>query len=983
MNAPAAVRLSPQRPIPRATYRLQLHREFGFREATLALPYLAALGISHVYCSPYLRATPGSMHGYDVVDPVTINPDLGSPEDFNRFNRELRAYGLAQLLDIVPNHMGIESADNAWWQDVLRNGSSSPYACYFDIDWSGSNGVAPGKLLLPILGADLEQVIAERQLTLRWDDASHAFRLAYFERSLPVNARGAALVYGTAAHTPDGAAGLAHTQDASLARTLADPTLIAAVVACQHYQLAPWQEAATRINYRRFFDVSGLAALRIEDPAVFEATHRQVIELVRAGIVSGLRVDHPDGLRDPASYFRRLQAEVASDSEQPASAPLYIVAEKILAEGEDLPADWLVSGTTGYDFANLACGVLLDADTAEPIDRIWRDFTGEATARFGDMARAAKKEVLARSFGSEMTSLARAFATLLPRPLQDSKNVPLVVEILSEAIACFPVYRTYPGRGASEAERGYVEQACREAGRRLDDRRTQDHAQDDRPQDGVDGNRHHALLAVLENLLTGPTGDLGDRGESDGSGGSGEPVTAATAADRRRAEWAVRFQQLSAPVMAKGVEDTALYRWIRLVSINDVGADPDITGVSVNQFHLANAKRRANWPHAMLATSTHDNKRGEYVRMRINVISEDPGHWRGLVEEWRNQVQRLMEGAGMKHRPSASDLYLLFQTIVGTFPVPGIAAPIVAPQAAGPTAAPRFTQAPLEDYVGRVQAYMTKACRESKLHTSWTAPDAGYEQALHRVVELMLGDADLAARLGQDIRRYAWYGALNSLSLTALKLTVPGVPDTYQGANILDDSLVDPDNRRPVDFTGRQALMLDLTDLAVKPSQEIRNALAGWLAAGDFARLKLWTMHRLLGWRALHPQLFEAGAYVPVPLTGRRARHCIAFVRRNERHGILVLVARLYHQLGFPGPNGADPISGAASVWQDTAVDLDAAGVPAINFIDLLCNPLVAPVGAGESASLPDGATPSLRLDGLLATLPLAVLSFDIAPGRP
>ena len=959
---PEAAPLAPRRAVPRATYRLQLHREFGFRQATLALPYLTALGISHVYCSPYLRATAGSMHGYDVVDPGTINPDLGSAADFDRFNRQLRAHGLSQLLDIVPNHMGVESADNTWWQDVLRNGEASPYACYFDIDWSGANGVPRGRLLLPILGAPLEQVLAEGQLQLRRDETAHAFRLHYFDRVLPVNARGTALVFGTAASEAEREASSDDASDAAcdadddgLARALADPALVAEVAACQHYQLAPWQDAATRINYRRFFDVSGLAALRIEDPAVFEATHRLVIELVRAGIVSGLRVDHPDGLRDPGDYFRRLQAAVAAEDERPpkSAGPLYIVAEKILAEGEDLPADWPVGGTTGYDFANLACGVLLDVGTARRIDAIWREFTGERTVRFGDMAREAKEEVLGRSFGSELQSLSRAFRALLPQPLQAEQTPGSIGEVLTQAIACFPVYRTYPGAAASDDARRFVRHACSEARRRLDGR------------GGQPADSRHAILAALEEILTGPTGDYG-----------------ADAVARRRGEWAVRFQQLCAPVMAKGVEDTALYRWTRLVSINDVGADPDVAGVAPERFHEANLARRANWPHAMLATSTHDNKRGEYVRMRINVISEDPGRWREIALAWREIASRLMDQAGVAKRPSASDLYLLFQTFIGTWPIEW-------PSEANPP------NGHMQEYGLRVKAYMTKACREAKLHTSWTAPDEIYEGSVHRLVDLMLQDPACVARIARDTRPFAWYGALNSLSLTALKLTAPGVPDIYQGASILDDSLVDPDNRRPVDFTGRQALITELAALAAKPSAQIRGALAAWLSTGDFARVKLWTIHRLLGWRALHPQLFEAGAYVPVPLSGQRARHCIAYARRNERHGVLVLASRLYRQLGFPDAGGAmldSAVAGGATVghtapspggvWGDEAVDLEAAGIRARNFVDLLTNP-VEPAPGPAQGHAPAGPAPSLRLERLLATLPLAVLSFDVDNSQP
>jgi (1->4)-alpha-D-glucan 1-alpha-D-glucosylmutase len=936
MNPLDAAPLVPVRPVPRATYRLQLHREFGFPQATRALPYLAALGISHVYCSPYLKATPGSMHGYDVVDPSTINPDLGTPEDFNRFNQALRTHGLTQLLDIVPNHMGVESAENAWWQDVLRNGPTSPYAGYFDIDWSGATGVTPGKLLLPVLGAALDQVIAERQLKLSWDTSRNAFRLEYFERTLPVNAAGVARIFAAAAGAgASGSAGQLPDHAPAVAQCLDDPELVTAVAACQHYELAPWQDAATRINYRRFFDVSGLAALRIEDPAIFEVTHRQVIELVRAGIVSGLRVDHPDGLRDPATYFRRLQEAVTAGVEEDRpKGPLYIVAEKILAEGEDLPADWPVSGTTGYDFANLACGLLLDHETADGVDRAWRDFTGETTPRFGDMASAAKREVIASSFGSEMKVLSARFLKLLPEDRQDPQDLPLITTVLTEVIAAFPVYRTYPGPAATDEARKVIRQACSEASRQLAD-------------SGSD--RTPALLALLEEILTGPTGDVDLSNRAD------------AARDRERAQWAVRFQQLSAPVMAKGVEDTALYRWTRLASINDVGADPDVTGVSVEHFHQANAKRRAGWPHAMLATSTHDNKRGEYVRMRLNLISEDPAQWSRIAGAWRQQAEQLMDRAKMQRKPSASDLYLLFQTFVGTWPI--------MEWQSGSEAASTPTDEQMHAYGDRLKAYMTKACREAKVQTSWTAVDEAYEQAVHGLIDLVLADASLCARIREDVLPFAWYGALNSLSLTALKLTVPGVPDIYQGANVLDDSLVDPDNRRPVDFTERQTLVMELAELAGKPAEKIKAALGEWLAAGDFSRLKLWTIHRLLGWRAVHPQVFEAGEYVAVPVKGRLARHCVAYIRRNQRHGILVVATRLYGQLGFPGPQG----SGSPGPWHEEVLDLAAVGIRAVNFNDILCNPINPPDATAATVT-----SASLAVADLLGNLPIAVLSFDV-----
>ena len=513
------------RSIPRATYRIQLHRGFGFRDARRALPYLSELGVSHVYCSPYLMATPGSTHGYDVIDPTRLNPDLGTLSDYRDFCRALARHGLRQILDIVPNHMGVDTDANPWWQDVLRNGQASAHAGWFDIDWTR------GRLLLPILGAPLAETIANGELALALDDSGDAFRLRYYERSLPVNDAGAALIIARASRPDD---------DGSLTEALADHQLIQAVVDLQYYEPAHWREASTRINYRRFFDIAGLAALRIEDPAVFEATHRTVIEWVRSGLVDGLRIDHPDGLRDPGAYFDRLQDAVRDD----AGRRVYLVAEKILAPEEELPVDWPVDGTTGYDFANLLCGVLLDETTLPAIDAIWRAFTGEQTQSFGDLGRAAKREVLDASFVGDRAALARLF-----QAVDGSAPLAAIETVLTELVAAFPVYRAYPGSRHREGDSRAIAMARDTALARLEP------------------NLQPTLAAMTDRLLAGLTGDA------------------------VQDEFVIRFQQLAAPVMAKGVEDTALYRWSRLVSVNDVGSDPDVHGVDVATFHAANRRR--------------------------------------------------------------------------------------------------------------------------------------------------------------------------------------------------------------------------------------------------------------------------------------------------------------------------------------------------------------------------------------------------------
>ncbi len=910
-DRPTASQRAADRPrsIPRATYRLQLHRGFGFRDAARALPYLAALGVSHVYCSPYLMATPGSMHGYDVVDPTRLNPDLGSLADYRDFCQALQSHGLRQILDIVPNHMGVDTDANPYWRHVLRHGQASVHASWFDIDWQR------GRLLLPILGAPLDEVIGNGDLTLTLepdpavDDVAEGeaagnarrFVLRYFERHLPVNDAGAALILARASAPPV----------ASLDQAMLDKGLVRDVVDRQYYEPAFWREAPERINYRRFFDIAGLAALRIEDPAVFEATHRTVIEWVRAGLVDGLRVDHPDGLRDPGAYFDRLQDTVRDD----AGRRVYLVAEKILAPQERLPRDWPVDGTTGYDFANLLTGVLLDETTLPRIDATWRRFTGESTSSFGELARAAKREVLDGSFTGDRRMLAQRYHALDP-----SAQPGDIERVLTELVAAFPVYRAYPGSRNREADHEAVTEARATA------------------RAALDPSLHPLLQAVTERLLTGLTD---------------EPA---------HDQFLIRFQQLAAPVMAKGVEDTALYRWSRLISVNDVGGEPDVHGHDVAGFHAGNRLRADGWPNAMLATSTHDNKRGEYVRMRINAISEDPEQWQSLVEEWRDAADRLMNAAGMTVRPNRGDLYLLFQTLVGSAP----ADPAQLPQAW------RWPDPAVEaigDYAERIKAYMIKAGREAKRRTSWTEPDDAYEQAVTRLVDLMFSDEALTRRLLADIRPFAWWGGLNSLSATVLKLTVPGVPDIYQGARILDDSLVDPDNRRPVDFDERLPMIREMAALGEAEASDRRSTVGSWLARGDFSRLKLWTLQRLLHFRAAEPALFADGDYRPVTVTGDRARHVVAFAREHGDRGLLVVATRLYRQLGFADRQFA-PQSPPPSPWSGERLDLAAAGVSGRGWRDLL---------SGDAPT--DPGSDGFEVGRLLSALPVTVLRYD--PAKP
>ena len=916
---------SPPRIIPRATYRLQLHRDFDLRAATRALPYLAGLGVSHVYCSPILMARPGSSHGYDVVDPTRLNPDLGTTADFGHFCRALVAQGLGLILDIVPNHMGVDSEANGWWQDVLRLGPASAHADWFDIDWAAGKE----RLLLPILGAALDEVIAAGDVAIDHDEEPP--RLRCYERRLPINAAGLAHLEARLRDESDEGDDGAGADRA----TLADPTLVRVIADLQHYELADWREAATRINYRRFFDVSTLAAIRVELPRVFDATHARILAWVRAGLVDGLRIDHPDGLRDPGAYFHRLQ-EAATDRR----GRLYLVAEKILAPGEDLPRDWPIDGTTGYDFANLVCGVLVDETSLPAMDTIWRDYTGETTASFAELSRRTRHEVLATAFAGELTTLGRRLLAAL-----GSGTLAQATTALAELIACFSVYRTYPGSDHAAADRRVTEAAVAAAARHLDE--------SDRP----------TLDAIGGLLIAGLSGDAA------------------------RDEFVIRFQQLLSPVVAKGVEDTALYRWSRLVSLNDVGGDPDHYGVDVAGFHAANRQRAASWPHALLATSTHDNKRGEYVRLRINAISEGPAQWQALVERWSAALDRELNAAGVLVRPTRSDLYLLFQTLIGSAPADPA---LLAAGWRWPTPAAEA----VADYAARIKAYMVKAGREAKSRTSWLEPNDDYEVAVARTIDLLFSSPELAREWLADIRPFAWWGGLNSLTATVLKLTAPGVPDIYQGARVLDDSLVDPDNRRPVDFDQRLPVIEELARLARGDGAVIRHSVTGWLAHGDFARLKLWLIQRLLHWRAAHAPLFDAGSYEAVPVTGPLARHVLAFIRRHGDEALLVVTTRLYRRAGFT-PAGHDLTAVPPLPWTDETLDLSGLGfgvapLPASGhgptaprWHDLLLEPALADTAAVSANTCPS----RLRVGEILASLPVAVLPLRstavVAPPPP
>ncbi|MBT2325468.1 malto-oligosyltrehalose synthase [Variovorax paradoxus] len=951
--------------VPRATYRLQFHKDFGFDDAIRVLPYLARLGVSHVYCSPIQRARAGSMHGYDVVAHDEINPELGGREGFDRFVAALREHGMGQLLDLVPNHMGVMGADNAWWMDVLENGPASLFAQHFDIDWQPLNPELAGKVLVPVLGDHYGDVLTAGDLVLRFDEESGSLALHYFEHRFPLAPESYPRVLAGAEAQLDDAdlaarlASMASAFGRLPGRDAADPHArverardkellkaqlsrlaarnpavaraitarvaelnlpgmrdeLHALIEAQAWRLAYWRVAADEINYRRFFDINSLAGLRMERDEVFEATQSLALDLAASGRVDGLRIDHPDGLYDPARYFRQLQEGYAQraglllaphDATGRPARPLYVVAEKIVGEGEEVPEDWHVHGTTGYRFANVANGVLIDTGAGPKFQKIWHNFTG-IEEDFQSLARDGKRDIMRSALASELTVLSTELLRIAraDRRTRDYTSSALR-RALAEIAACLPVYRTYIIESPSAQDERFIAWARREA-----ERGSQD------PDLTIYDFVQQTLLG---RAMPGADADL----------------------QQRALRLAIRFQQFTSPVTAKGVEDTAFYRYFPLCSLNEVGGEPARFGRTVAEFHAASADRGRRWPHTMLATSTHDNKRSEDVRCRIDVLSEMPAAWRLALRRWHGfsrALRRRLEARGAPAgAPTAADEYLLYQTLLGTLP-PG-----------------ELDEAARENYVERIVRYMQKAARESKLNTRWTYPDEGYERALEGFARGLLAPGAAGPFLGELKlmgARLAWFGALNSLSLVLLKFGSPGVPDLYQGNELMDLSLVDPDNRRPVDFRLREQQLEALQAMAEAPDLAARvNALARHPHDG---RAKLWLVWRLLSLRRAQPALFREGSYEPLVTGGAKAAHVIAFARGDGEQLLMVIAGRLFTGLAAEGelPTG-EP-------WQDTTVRVPAGAGGAI-FENVL---------TGERIEARDSV---IRLSVALGSFPAAAL---------
>jgi (1->4)-alpha-D-glucan 1-alpha-D-glucosylmutase len=792
--------------VPRATYRLQFHPGFTFDHAAQITDYLSALGVSHVYASPYLQAAPGSTHGYDVTDPAGVNAELGGEEGHKRFCKALENNGLGQVADIVPNHMAVSHpAANKWWWDVLKNGPGSVYAGYFDIDWDPPENRLAGKILLPILEDQYGRVLEAGKIRVGLCP-EHSLVCQYHDHVLPLRP-------GSAENIAD------HADPACRAAVLADHfnsniNALDSLLENQHYRLACWRAASEDINYRRFFAINSLAGVCVEDPDVFDTTHVRILDWLARGVIQGVRIDHPDGLKDPEQYLRRLET---------AAPDAWMVVEKILHPGEDLPGTWPVSGTTGYDFLNHATGLFVDPANKTAFTGIYEKFTSRKTS-YEDIARACKHKVMDELLGAEIARLTHRLVQICEnhRCFRDHTR-PELAGALKQMLACMPVYRTYVRQGiaADRADTQVIAGAAAEAKSR---------------QPETDPR----LFDFLADLCCGRI--------------PGEAET----------QWMLLFQQVSGPVTAKGIEDTAFYRYHRLICLNEVGGDPDTFGLSAEAFHQAMISRLEKCPAAMLATATHDTKRSEDVRARLALLSEIPDQWAAAVRRWAAHNAMYKN----HHLLDANIEYLLYQTLVGAWPIDP----------------------------ARVCAFIQNAAREAREFTCWEQPDEAYEQALLDFAQNLLADSFFVSDLEAFVDPLIFPGRINSLSQTLLKLTAPGVPDLYQGTELWDLSLVDPDNRRPVDFARRRAMLDALADMT---AQQV-------MAEMDSGLPKLFLISRMLHFRRQHPHLFSQKApYQPIALAGRHPDHALAYLRAKQA---AVIVPRMV--MNFAGH------------WDDTRIRL-------------------------------------------------------------
>ena len=989
--------------IPVSTYRLHFNSRFTFSDAADIVPYLDELGISDIYASPCFAAGKGTIVGYDVVDPTKLNPEIGTEKTYDRLVGELRKHRMGQILDIVPNHMYVESAENAWWQDVLENGPSSPCAAFFDIDWNPVERKLEDKVLIPILGEQYGTVLERQELKIVFEKG--AFFLRYFDHKLPIlpetyvdilrhriDKLEAVLPYSD---HPDLAELLSvitaldclpsykEREEARLAERSREKEIIKKrlyqlygesrpirafvneniaifngraeeprsfdrlddLLSKQVWRLSYWRVATEEINYRRFFDINGLAAIRVENPVVFQKTHALILRLVRENRVQGLRVDHPDGLYNPVEYFRRLQrecflqfrlslgdstkrggsagadgadreSEILSEyaeivASNPEFKPFYIVGEKILSKGEKLPGDWPIFGSIGYVFLNPVNGIFVDAANGRTFDKIYERFIG-SRMRYQDLVYEKKRLIMLTAMSGEINMLAHHLNRISEKN-RHTRDFTLnsLKAAITEVIACFPVYRTYVTHSnVNDRDRRYVEQAVARAKRK-------------------DPSLSESIFDFVKNvmLLDYPEG----------------------LAEGDRTEWgdfAMRLQQVTGPVMAKGLEDTAFYVYNRLVSLNEVGGNPEGFGTSIDAFHAQNVETAVSRPYALIATSTHDTKRSEDVRARLNVLSEMPGEWHRCLSRWSRLNRKKKPAACGRPVPDRNEEYLLYQTLLGVWPTSPM------------------TDTDFEGLKRRIRDYMVKAVREAKVNSSWTNPDTLYEEALQEFVEAILPRSTTDVFLNDFSafqNKVAYYGMFNSLSQTLLKITSPGVPDFYQGTEIWDFSLVDPDNRRPVDFGVRRRMLKSLRKRLAKKGADRAGLATDLLTQWQDGAIKLYLTFASLGYRKEHVSLFRDGEYVPLTIDGGLRENVCAFARLAGNEVAMIVVPRFLTRL----LGGASDVPFGQGLWGDTAVEIPER-VAANMYRNILTGRAISTVeGNGKR---------KLLLRDILADFPVALL---------
>ena len=991
--------------IPVSTYRLQFNHRFTFSDATKVLPYLAELGISDIYASPYFKARKGTIVGYDIVDPARLNPEIGTEVTYNRLIRELQKRKMGQILDIVPNHMYVGNNDNAWWLDVLENGPSSPYALFFDIDWNPVKRELKNKVLIPILGEHYGTILERQELKLIFE--AGAFFLYYYDRKLPILPE---TYVDILKHRIEKLEIFLPIDDPSLAKFLSIMTdlsclpsytervgsklaershekeiikkrlyklhkeshairdfieenvrifngtkkephsfdLLNDLLGKQVWRLSYWRVAAEEINYRRFFDISSLAAIRMEDPVVFKKAHELVLKLIGEGKVTGLRVDHPDGLYDPSEYFKKLQREcflqvrlahsqrvqgrkskapveasleseilrqytemVASD---PRFKPFYVVGEKILLKDEKLPEDWPIFSTVGYDFLNTLNGIFVDTVKGKAFANIYERFV-RSKMGYHDLVYEKKRLIMIVAMSGEINRLAHHLNRLAEKN-RHSRDFTLngLRITITEVIACFPVYRTYVTHaGVHERDRRYVEQAASKAKQK-------------------NPALSESIFDFLKNvLLLNYPDDVGERDKMEWL------------------EFVMRFQQVTGPVMAKGLEDTVFYVYNRLVSLNEVGGDPEQFGTRLDAFHGRNIETTKSRPYSLITTSTHDTKRSEDVRARLNVLSEIPDEWQRCLSRWSrlNRKKKLVLHGRML--PNRNDEYLLYQTLLGVWPVN------------------QMTAAEHQEFTARIRDYMLKAVREAKVDSNWISPNIPYEEALLKFIDAVLASSSSKTFLKNSEllqKKVAYFGMFNSLSQTLLKITSPGVPDFYQGTETWDFSLVDPDNRRPIDFVIRRNMLAQLKKELTRHNDDSASLARKLLRTWPDGLIKLYVTFISLNYRKLHHRLFEEGDYMPLTVDGQLVEHVCAFARSREGDTVLVIVPRfLTHFV-----RSAAHLPLGQKVWKGSGVVLPE-GILGSNFINIF-------TGETIQAARQNGKR-ILRLGDVLANFPVALLVAD------